>query len=643
MSSGQSEGLPGVDDRLEATVGQYRIVRRIGQGGMGIVYEAIHRAIGQRAAIKVLASAGARRSNYFERFANEARAASAVAHPGLVKVFDFGKLADGTPYILMEYLEGEVLRARLERLRKLPLEMAVQIIRQIASALSAVHAGGIVHRDVKPENVVMVADDVADTGERPKLLDFGVARVDSGASSLLTDPGMVIGTPVYMSPEQCSGATVDWSSDVYSLGVMACEMLTGALPHAAHGQAAMQAHLDDTVRPVLRDVPEPIAALVYRMLAKQPWHRPTAAVVASELQMPKNGTLPFVFAPTLENSAGQAAVAKKRPSRRARRWLVAGTLLGSLFLGGVAAKVGIGLRRSPKAPAVELTGMVRLPGGTFTMGLTPEQVVREIQDECAADRDCRPEFYQRQQPARAVTLSPFYLDQHEVTNAELVEWLNTAPESWQIDEELHSPRFIRERATGRLLVDLHYMHGGVLVVNQGKVAARPGYEQRAAVQVTWDAARAYCTTHGKRLPTEAEWEFAARGVAPRRYPWGETEPTCDTVVHGRDDDGKCKAWPQHAEDVSKGSLDDTPEGVHGMGGNVTEWVADAFNLLYPDCGECVNPRFDADAKARPEDTWRVIRGAGWDMAILLQSTRRSRWNQTNPSKSIGFRCAVEAK
>jgi serine/threonine-protein kinase len=300
MSTGQADGQAVGDDRLESSVGQYRIVRRIGQGGMGVVYEAVHRAIGQRAAIKVLA-AGTRRANYFERFANEARAASAVAHPGLVKVFDFGKLSDGTPYILMEYLEGELLRTRMERLKKLPLEMVVQIIRQIASALSAVHAGGIVHRDVKPENVIIVADDVSEAGERPKLLDFGVARVDSGSSSMLTDPGMVVGTPVYMSPEQCCGGTVDWASDVYSLGVMACEMLCGKLPHAAQGPAVMQAHVDEEPRPhLLEGVPEPIAALVFRMLAKQSWHRPTAAVVANDLHKPNNRTKPIVFPPTLK-------------------------------------------------------------------------------------------------------------------------------------------------------------------------------------------------------------------------------------------------------------------------------------------------------------------------------------------------------
>ena len=165
-------------------IGQYRIRRRIGQGGMGTVYEAVHVQIGQRAAVKVLNPNLAGRESYARRFIDEARIVGRVGHPGLIKVFDFGKTADRDLYILMEFLEGEELWDRIKPLHsqgeKLPLRDSLRIARQVASALAAVHAQNIIHRDLKPENVFLVRDPDSPSGERAKVLDFGIAKLSEG-------------------------------------------------------------------------------------------------------------------------------------------------------------------------------------------------------------------------------------------------------------------------------------------------------------------------------------------------------------------------------------------------------------------------------------------------------------------------------
>ncbi|WP_437712455.1 serine/threonine-protein kinase [Sorangium sp. So ce448] len=206
-----------MDSLVGSCIGQYLVAEEIGRGGMGIVFRAVHQGIGQLAAVKVLSSRFADDASHLRRFENEARALSRVAHPGLVKIFDFGQTTRGEPYILMEYLEGELLRSRLARSKKLSLSEVLQIARQAASALAAVHKNGIVHRDVKPSNMMLVADDEAPGGERLKLLDFGIARF-AGEGADLTAPGAVLGTALYMSPEQCAGESqVDGRADVYAL------------------------------------------------------------------------------------------------------------------------------------------------------------------------------------------------------------------------------------------------------------------------------------------------------------------------------------------------------------------------------------------------------------------------------------------
>jgi serine/threonine-protein kinase len=255
---------------------------------MGAVYLGEHMLIGRRAAIKVLHPERSAQRESVERFFNEARATSAVEDPGIVQIYDFGVTAQGTAYLVMEYLDGEPLSVRLRRRGTLSSNDAVRITRQIASSLAAAHAAGIVHRDLKPENLFMVRDGEALGGERPKILDFGIAKLgDERRDRYHTRTGAVMGTPAYMSPEQCNDTgKIDQRTDIYSLGCVLFHLLTGRPPFDLEGVGTIiAAHLREpapapsTVTPRVPDILDPLVA---RCLAKRPEDR---FATMSELQL----------------------------------------------------------------------------------------------------------------------------------------------------------------------------------------------------------------------------------------------------------------------------------------------------------------------------------------------------------------------
>jgi len=274
-------------------IGPYRIVRLLGKGGMGAVYEGIHEAIERRVAIKVLHAELGRRADLSTRFINEARAVNRIDHPGLVQVSDYGQLPDGTAYIVMEFLKGDTLGQRLKRIGgRLPTADVIRLGRQLGSALAAAHDKDIVHRDLKPDNIMIVPNPDSPNGEQCKILDFGIAKVaeaQSGISEAHTRADALLGTPRYMSPEQCRGSgRVDALSDVYSLGVIFYEILTGAPPFSgsAHGELIVQHMMQEPppLAPLVEPgTPEALVQLVHRMLLKDKDARPTMRQVVSEM------------------------------------------------------------------------------------------------------------------------------------------------------------------------------------------------------------------------------------------------------------------------------------------------------------------------------------------------------------------------
>lgn len=289
-------------------VGSYRITAAIGAGGMGAVYAAEHKLIGRKAAVKMLLPELSHKPEIVTRFFNEAKAATAIKHPGIVEIYDFGYHASGSAFIVMEFLEGESLQDRIRRVGRMPQLQALSITGQVASALAAAHQAGIVHRDLKPDNVFLVPDPDIVGGERATILDFGIAKLsdDQSTGSVKTRTGSLMGTPTYMSPEQCKGAgQVDARSDLYSVGCILYELLIGWPPFVAEGVGEVMAQHIYEPAPSLRTTDPAIAVevdtLVAQLLAKDPGQRPQTALAVKQAADQLSGRAsvpPAAHAPT---------------------------------------------------------------------------------------------------------------------------------------------------------------------------------------------------------------------------------------------------------------------------------------------------------------------------------------------------------
>jgi serine/threonine-protein kinase len=274
------------------TINNYRVSELLGEGGMGAVYLAEHPFMGRKAAIKVLRREFAEDRGLVERFMNEARAANAIRHPNIIDIMDVGRMPNGIPYLMMEFLEGESLSQRIAR-GTLPVTEAIDVILQTTSALAAAHTKGIVHRDLKPDNLYLVPDDAAPGGVRVKVLDFGIAKLrdDLSGGMAKTQAGALMGTPPYMSPEQCRGITdaIDHRTDVYAMGIILYEMLCGHPPFVSEGWGeVVLAHLTKpppSPRAENATIPETLEVVILKALAKDPNDRfATAADMRSALR-----------------------------------------------------------------------------------------------------------------------------------------------------------------------------------------------------------------------------------------------------------------------------------------------------------------------------------------------------------------------
>jgi eukaryotic-like serine/threonine-protein kinase len=267
------------DDDLPGgtVVGEYHIEKKIGEGGFGKVYSATHPVIGKRAAIKVLNQQFSSNAQVVSRFVEEARAVNKIRHRHIVDIFAFGTLPSGHQWFAMELLDGMPLSDWLSQNGRMKIEQALPVLRQVGRALDAAHAVGIAHRDLKPDNVFLTFDE--DGSVFIKLLDFGIAKLLGESSAThRTRTGASMGTPLYMSPEQCHGAQVDQRTDVYSFGVMTHEILTGRLPFDGTSVLdLMVKHTREAPPPmsqVVKDVPRELDHPVLHMLAKVPAERP---------------------------------------------------------------------------------------------------------------------------------------------------------------------------------------------------------------------------------------------------------------------------------------------------------------------------------------------------------------------------------
>jgi eukaryotic-like serine/threonine-protein kinase len=354
------------------TIGNYQILREIGGGGMGTVYLGQHQVIGRLAAIKLLLPSFSANEEMVGRMFNEARMTSLIRHPGLVDVYDFGRLPNGSAFIVMEYLEGESLAALLERSGRLPADLARALARQVAAAVGAAHGKGIVHRDLKPDNIFIVTDEDIDIGVRARVLDFGIAKLGAGLAGggHHTRTGSIMGTPTYMSPEQCRGAgAVDLRTDIYSLGCILFEMLTGRRLFAFEGVGEIiVAHLHQAPPVASRiepSVPTWLDVVVAKLLAKDP---------AARYQTMDEVMVALGGKPRNRPSVPQASVEEWVPPKTP-------TTLGQTA--GQRANASI-VHRSPRVIAAVIAGLFGVAGVVTALALRGEPPPVPVQRPVAA-------------------------------------------------------------------------------------------------------------------------------------------------------------------------------------------------------------------------------------------------------------------
>jgi formylglycine-generating enzyme required for sulfatase activity len=526
-----------------------------------------------------------------------------------------------------------------------------------------------------------------------------------------------MGTPLYMSPEQCRGGDeVGAATDIYALGCMLFQMLTGRPPfvYSAPGELLVAHMTEPAPRASSLEprIPAELDAFVAQLLEKQPAQRPASMrEVAESLRrmgqippartslaaLPVSSTGSAMGAPapvpaytgpsgtailqggakakapsavgyttplalpsdrmaagaseTLSptTSSGSSTSPSTSPSTsRAPVMLAAAAFLALLGAGAwwamgrggapaQSAQVPLNdpaakpaeARVEPQAPE----GMVAFAAGSFVMGSDEGQVDAALAFcKSLPGVPCRRDIYEREQPARPVNLPAFALDVTEVSSEAFAKWLRSQPV--QVKDE----RLVLDTA-GHLLLNLHPTYGGVARQGSGFSPA-PGRALWPVTQVSWWGAQAYCKAQGKRLPSEAEWERAARGAngAARRFPWGDEPPACEGVAFGGAKGGACPATKQ-ARAVRSSPADLTPEGIHDLGGNAGEWVADAFTAPYPSCSE--SP-CDGRAVAGGATDLRVIRGGDWGQpADACRAAGRSRRPPEVVQANIGFRCAKD--
>jgi serine/threonine-protein kinase len=355
------------------TLGEYTVEGKIGEGGMGSVFAAVHPLIGKRAAVKVLKKELCEDPITLERFVDEARVVNQIGHPNIVDVFAFGTLPDGRSYFVMEWLKGQSLRDRLTNGPIHYLE-ACGILKSLSRALEAAHEKGIIHRDLKPDNVFLVEE----RGDVPrvKLLDFGIAKlVRQDQSVSRTATGAMIGTPQYVAPEQAKGHAIDARVDIYSLGCVAFELLTGRPPFVADNAMEMVAkHLMEAPpRPSSLEpgIPKDLDDIVLECLSKDREQRPTLTEISATLDTTQRTPAPrasdqprdskvsvndgISLSVTRPVDIGELVAAEHR--RRRRRNILAGIalVLGGVATGAVAFMVVSSLKESSEhaAPAAE--------------------------------------------------------------------------------------------------------------------------------------------------------------------------------------------------------------------------------------------------------------------------------------------------
>jgi serine/threonine protein kinase len=600
---------------------------------MGVVWAAHHVGLGTEVAVKLIRKERLTDPALLTRFEREARTLARITHPNVVRVMDFG--SEGTtPYIVMELLQGYSLADLFERGGRLSLASVQALVRQVAGALAAAHDVGVVHRDIKPQNVFVTSTDPLCF----KVLDFGVAKLlrlpSATLSTELTETGVVIGSAPYMSPEQLEAkGDVDPRSDLWSLGVIVYEALTGVRPFSGGSFVAVGAAvLNGRYQPPSRHragLPEAIERWLARVLDPDAQRRfqsareladafPTLDEVANSLDEvakpssrrdPLRGTTPELSPESTVTTAEHVA-AVNSPHAARRKWSMSSAVMGSVVALGLLGVLGFNSRSLFATSASCPAGMQLIARARFEMG-----------SQANADT---PDDETTPGTANLVDVAAFCIDRTEVTVADYARCNSCSSPKRTVEFEGLTPN-------GRAFESQF--------CNDDQAVDHP------MNCIDWQEANRYCTVLGKRLPTESEWELAARGTTSRIYPWGNAPASgerlnlCGPECQGVLEQLKRTGIPAQRHQISAAATTAvgtfpngaTPEGVLDLAGNVWEWTASAY-CPYPyrakgDCG----------------DSRRVLRGGGWD-TLDVADVRAGRRYPATPSargKSVGFRCVKD--
>jgi serine/threonine-protein kinase len=577
---------------------------------MAIVYKAYDTRLETEVAVKVIRTENLPQSamdRALKRFERDAKILARLTHPNIVKVMDFGEY-EGKPYLVMPYLPGGTLKRKLGR--PMPWVEAVRILTPIAEALDYAHSQNMIHRDVKPSNILLT-----ERGQ-PMLTDFGIAKVlDLEETQDLTGTSAAVGTPEYMAPEQATAKTADHRADIYALGIVLYEMVTGRKPYTADTpMAVLIMHARDPLpspRKYAPDIPEAVEKVLLKALAKRPQDRYQSM---EEMEKALSSLLGGKVKEERKRKEEQAPKEKaqlKLPALPRRTVITAGLIVIGIALVAVFSSLLKSLPATifptptatpPPDEFIDEKGvsMRLIPAGEFTMG----------SNEGGSD----------EQPVHTVYLDAYYMDKYEVTNALYEACVDTGV----CDPPQSSGSYTRSSYYGN-----------------------SQYDDYPVIYVDWNQAGTYCEWRGPstgsgrvRLPTEAEWEKAARGADERTYPWGdefncrkgnfddETQLDDYVVSGGPNCDGYVDTAPVGSYE---GGV--SPYGLYDMSGNVWEWVADWYDSSYYSNSPSSNPTGPSSG-----DT-RVLRGGSWSSGgYYLRSSNRVGNFPGYVSSYSGFRC-----
>ena len=615
-------------------IGPYRILKELARGGMGAVYEVEHESTRIHYAIKQILPAGVGVEVVVDRkrFRHEAEALARLRHPNIVRIHS-AHLEGRRPYLVQDLLIGGSLTQRLEREGAFAVPEVVAIGTKLARALEHAHARGILHRDVKPQNVLF-----DDRGE-PRLVDFGLAR--NLEQSSLTATGQVLGTPVYMAPEQARGSKItDARTDIYGLGMVLYTLLAGRPPWRGRMHVVLQhvIHDEPTSLGELRsDMPPRLLATIEQAISKRPEDRfRTAGELADALERTFSA----------ERAQSKMTRAFKQQLRRRKRLLGAGAtaLALTLGVGGLAAWLQV----EPTPPAVDAPDVAASPT------LPPPGETPAWYD--ALDPDARPTLPLPQ----GLTWGPTSGDYVAIKDGSVLVYLPAGK------FEMGSDRGARSSGGGGRTTQVHFASGRFIgkyevswaqwkayCADRGlsppdpRVAIGEGFtfpDDHPITRISRDEAAAYCAWAGLRLPSEPEWEYAARGTDGRLYPWGDEGPSGErlnladggTVFEWREE-GWRDPYPFTAP-VDSFPQGASPFGCLNMAGNVAEWVADAWFDTHP-VGPLRDP-LPRPAETRDGQTYWTYKGGSWKSPRrLCHAFSRGTWT---PGETVGFRVARDA-